>query len=116
MPLVINSNFELSKANEDFINKKCEKLMNELPDNLNVHFTIKKTELKFICQILYKDIIIFEENVDFHICVCGACKKFVNQNRKLNRKRHDRRLKSTTFPDNDDDLVDDDMDDFDLDD
>lgn len=103
MPLVIKSNFELSKSNEEFINKKCEKMLHELPDNLFVHFTIKKTELKFICQILYKDIIIFEENVDFHNCVCSACKKFLNQNRRLNRKYVDRRHKSNVTPSNDDD-------------
>ena len=87
MKLIIDSNFKLTDANMTFINEKSQKFMKELPDDKsNVLLTVKHNYDKFVVQLLYKDIIIVSEANDFHNCICEGTKKFLNQNRKLNRK------------------------------
>lgn len=104
MKLIIDSNFRLSKANENFIHEKSAKFLADLDDSSsNVRLTVKKTELWFACQILYKDIIIVEKNADFHSCICTACKKFLNQNRRLRRRQVDKRRRQSTDVLSDDD-------------
>lgn len=108
MKLIIDSNFKLSTANENFIREKSAKfLADNVDDTSTCHLTIKKTELWFGCQILSKDVIIVEKNADFHSCICSACKKFLNQSRRQRRRRIDKRRRQSIVTDDNDVLEDD---------
>lgn len=118
MKLIIDSNFKLSEVNETLIRDKSSKFLKELESDTSscVRLTVKKTELWFACQILYKDVIVVDKNADFYSCICVACKNFLNQLRRSRRRHVDKRRRqivdaSDNVVDVDEDVIDDVLDD-----